>query len=391
MNNESRSIWKTLSVGISGGLIGCLVTLLGLRFAGFPLTSSMNSAEFRKFVSVYSALKSNYFQPQSSETLLNGAIGGMMTSLHDPFSVYFSPSSLKQFQSMLSSSYVGIGIVVKMAGSHIQVVNIIPNSPAAQAGFDAGDVIVGVNGKSVIGQSLQVATQHILGPAGSSVSVSVSRPGLQSPVILHAVREKVSAPSVYTTLLAHHVADIQITVVGVNTAQELHKALIKMRGQGATRFILDLRDNPGGYLDQALKMAGEFLPKGDVVVQTQARNQKHPVVLKSAGPGSHEPLVILMNGNTASAAEILSASLHDDRGIPLIGTHSYGKGTVQTTLSYADGSGIKYTIARWLTPTGTWIEYKGLTPTVHIVGATSGNVDVQLQAAQKTVLQEVAH
>ncbi|MCL6445667.1 MAG: peptidoglycan-binding protein, partial [Alicyclobacillus sp.] len=252
--------------------------------------------------------------------------------------------------------------------SPVEVTTRAPaSSRRVRAGVKVGDQIVQVNGKSILGMPTNQATELILGPSGTTVHLGVKRPSAGHHMLHFAIkRAKVTAPTVYSKMLSHDIGYIQITVVGEHTGAEFNRAWHSLLKRGATRVVLDLRGNPGGYLDQAVAIGNTLIPKGKVIVQTVGRNNVPHEVTRSAGPGTKIPIVVLMDGNTASAAEILSAALHDDDGAPLVGTHSYGKGTVQVTDMYPDGSGLKYTVARWLTPTGTWIEKKGVQPTVRV-------------------------
>ena len=171
--------------------------------------------------------------------------------------------------------------------------------------------------------------------------------------------------TVFSKMLGKQIGYLQITVVADNTADEVKQQLAKLLKSGAKRIIVDLRGNPGGYLDEAVNIAGDFIPKGKVVVQWVGRDGGKNV-MRSPGPGISLPIVVLMDENTASAARILAAALHEDDGAPLVGTRSFGKGTAQTTVSFSDGSLFKYTIAKWLTPKGEWIQGKGLTPDVPV-------------------------
>ncbi|MCL6454818.1 MAG: S41 family peptidase [Alicyclobacillus sp.] len=354
-----RVIASTLVLGL---VIGSGGTLLGLKAANIALVPGTGSAAFQKFFSAYDDLHNQYYKPESNATLLDGAIVGMTQSLGDPFTEYFTPSGAQQFNEMLSSSFVGIGVTIQQADNGAEIVSVLNNSPAKQAGLHPRDVIVQVNGKNVEKMTVQQISNLVVGPVGSTVTIGVLRPGDADILHFTMKRAKVEKPSVVTKMMDHHVGYMQISVVASNTATEVQQGLAALKQQGMRSLVLDLRGNPGGYLDVAVQIASDFIPQGKVVVQTEDRHGRIDKIT-SKGPGSNLPVVVLMDEDTASAAEILSGALHEDDGAPLVGTRSYGKGTVQVTQSYSDGSSLKFTIQKWLTPDGEWINKKGLTPT----------------------------
>lgn len=360
----SRSAsFRVVAVSLIAGLaFGSAGTLLTLKMSGMSLMPGTDSAAFQKFYAAYHDLHDKYFRQKSDATLLNGAIAGMTKSLGDPFTEYFTPTGAKQFNQMLAGSFVGIGVTIEQTANGVEIMSVLDNSPAKQAGLKAHDVIQKVNGKDTAGLTIQQVSNLVVGPIGSSVTITVQRPSTTSPMSFTMKRAKVNNPSVVTKMLSHGVGYMQISVVAENTASEVQQGLSDLNKQGMNSLVLDLRGNPGGYLNVAVNIASDFIPKGKIVVKTQNRAGVIDSV-KSKGPGSNLPIVVLMDKNTASAAEILSGALNEDDGVPLVGTKSYGKGTVQITQSYSDGSSLKFTVDKWLTPNGSWINKKGLTPT----------------------------
>jgi carboxyl-terminal processing protease len=351
---------------VFGVAFGSAATLVTLRAAGVRLQAGLNTPAFQKFFGAYDDLHNHYYQTESQQKLLNGAVAGMTKSIGDPFTDYFPPTDAKQFEAMLSGSFDGIGVTIQSVHQQVVIVSVNKGSPAEAAGLKPKDVIMKVNGTSVVGDSLQKVSQMVTGPRGSKVILSIQRPSVSDKLFdVTVTRAKITKQSVFSKMLSKNVGYLQISVVADNTAQEVANNLQSLKKQGATSLILDLRGNPGGYLQQAVKITGDFIPKGKVVVETQGRNQQ-TTKLSSPGPGSHWPMVVMMDENTASAAEILASALHDDIHTPLVGTKSFGKGTVQVTQSYSDGSTLKYTVAKWLTPTGAWINKKGIQPTVQV-------------------------
>jgi len=354
-----RRVLASVLLGIG---VGAMVTLVGLKVEGVPLVPGVNSPAFNKFFEAYQDLHGKYYRQESEQTLLNGAIDGMTKALGDPFSDYFAPADATQFQNMLSGTYVGIGVTVVQSNGDLVVQSVVKGGPAGKAGVKPQDAIVAVNGSAIHGMSIEKATSLILGPRGTKVTLTVQRKTAKRLLKFTITRDKVARQTVYTRMLGPGLGYLQITVVADHTADEVKQAVATLKQQGAKQVIVDVRGNPGGYLDQALQIAGDFIPQGKLVVQTEDR-QHHIDKLTSPGPGWNVPVVVIMDKDTASAAEILAAALHDDMGAALVGTKSFGKGTVQETQAFTDGSSLKYTVAKWLTPTGAWIHGKGLTPT----------------------------
>ncbi|MCL6518159.1 S41 family peptidase [Alicyclobacillus sp.] len=369
-----RVVAGTLAAGV---LVGAAATLVVLKGMGVPFDVSLHDASFRKFYLAYEDLRDRYYRPLTEQTLLDGAVQGMANATADPFTTYFPPADAKSFQNLLQGSYVGIGATVEKSGQDTVILSVQRGSPAEQGGLRAHDVIEKVGGQSVSGWSLDKVSQAILGPEGTRVTVTIRRPSENNRTWdVTLTRRRVTQQTVFSEMRDNHVGYLGISVVSEHTASEVAQALSDLKKQGARSIIVDLRGNPGGYLDQAVDIASDFIAKGRPVVKTEDR-QGHQETMTSKGPGLDLPIVVLMDQDTASAAEILAAALHDDNGAPLVGTRSYGKGTVQDTQSFTDGSALKYTVGKWLTPDGAWIHGKGLQPTDAVEGA-----DAQLQKAQ---------
>ncbi|MCF8563841.1 S41 family peptidase [Alicyclobacillus tolerans] len=375
---------RPLLAGVAYGVIlGALLTIGGLKAFGVSFQPQLSSPEFQKFFAVYHDLRHLYYQPLSESTLLEAAVNGMVKTTGDPFTDYFTPAAAKSFQNMLSNSFDGIGVGLKTSQMGFVVASVTPGSPAQRAGLKPNDQIVKVGDRSVAGLTMPAVAKLIDGPAGTKVVITVALLADGGKTHTYTLtREKISVPAVQVKLLAHRVGYMQIVVVGNNSAAEVASGLKQLRAQGATRLILDLRGNPGGYLDQAKAIAAQFIAQGKVILKVQNRGQApQPVVSK--GPGLTMPIVVLVDGNTASAAEVLAAALRADDGAKLVGTTTFGKGTVQETQVFPDGSSLKYTVAHWLTPDGQWIEHQGLKPDVAIA-----NPNAQLTEAEQVVLQE---
>ncbi len=378
-----------LFVGI---VLGAILGLGGLWLALYSAGMNVTNQSFQKFFSVYEILATKYYRQLPQTTLLNGAVSGMVQSVGDPFTDYFTPQDAAQFQSMLSGSMVGIGVELVQQRKNFLIQAVVPNSPAESAGLMAGDLIDEIDGKPVTQLDFNHVRQMIIGPKGTTVTLTVSHANSTSvKTVIQVKRAAISVPTVYFKMLNHRVGYIEISIFGATTGNEVKKAYNTLNREGVKAWVVDLRNNPGGYLDQAISVASVFVPTGRKLLSTVDRNGETSVY-NSSGPGTHLPLVVLMNGDTASAAEVLASAFHDDLRAPLVGEKSFGKGTVQETQIYQDGSGLKYTVAKWLTASGQWIHHIGIKPTdvvpIQSVGSI-GHLDAQLgRAVQLAVAAE---
>ncbi|KRL04366.1 S41 family peptidase [Liquorilactobacillus oeni] len=321
-----------------------------------------------KIEAVYSALYSNYYKKVSRQKLENGALSGMVNALGDPFSEYMSKTETESLNNTISSSFTGVGAEVRKNGSHIEIIAPIDNTPAKKAGLKANDIIEEIDGKSMTGVSLSKAVSLIRGKKGTKVTLKIRRSDETFTKVL--TRAKIPVKTVTGHLDKDHktVGYIQVSTFSEKTAAEFKSEIKKLRKQGAKSFVIDMRDNPGGLMDQALKMSSMFVKNGKTILQVQPRDQAAQIYKAGkeydGGFKVNEKTVVLINGGSASAAEIFSAALNQSANIKLIGTKSFGKGTVQNTLPFNDKTELKMTIAKWLTPDGSWIHHKGLQPNI---------------------------
>ncbi|MBC1373073.1 S41 family peptidase [Listeria booriae] len=326
--------------------------------------------EFTKLYNVYDEIQNKYFKDVNTNKLMEGAITGMVDSLGDPYSSFMSKKEAEEFDDTISSSFSGVGVEIQEKDGYITVVSPIKNSPAAAAGLRPNDKIVEVDGKSIKGVSSTEATTKIRGKKGTSVTLTISRPGTDKPFDVKLVRDEIPIETVYATINADKIATIQITTFSENTYSELEKALKDMDSKGMKGLVVDLRGNPGGLLDQAVDIASLFLPDGKVVVQEEAKDGTKQVIKSDSS--AHDgykvkvPVTMLIDEGSASASEILAAAASQSGGIKLVGAKSFGKGTVQTAAPLSDGSLLKLTVAKWLTPDGDWIHEKGIKPDVAV-------------------------
>lgn len=322
-----------------------------------------------------------------------GAISGLVGSLGDPYSVFMPPQEAKMFEDDVNGSFDGVGMEVGLRDSIITVISPLKNTPADRAGIMAGDKIVQIDGTSTNDLTLDEAVKLIRGPRGTTVTLSIVREGADAPLELKVVRDTINIPIVNTTLRKDGVFVIELYSFSETSPKLFAKAINEFKQSGSHKLILDLRNNPGGLLDAATDIAGNFLPEGKLVASENYGAGKPETEHRTTGnfllKDYNYKMIILMNQGSASASEILAGALSEYKIAQLIGEKSYGKGSVQELMNFDDGSSLKLTIARWLTPNGISISEKGLTPDVR-VPLTAEDIkagkDPQLDAAVKAVL-----
>ncbi len=318
--------------------------------------------EFQKLYETYDKLKQNYFTDLDQEQMVNGAINGMLDSLEDPYSDYMNQEEAKRFEESITSSFEGIGAEIRERDGFISIVSPIKGSPAEKAGLQPNDKILEVDGESIQGMSVTDAVLLIRGEKGTKVTLTIQRPGIDDEMKVTITRDEIPIETVYPEMLANGVGKIQITTFSESTYDELMKAINDLKSQGMKSLVLDLRQNPGGLLEQAIKISNLFVPEGNVLFQVENNNGDVEKYAAEAGEKIDLPVAVLIDQGSASASEILAAAVSESNDLPLIGTKTFGKGTVQTAHSFDDGSNIKFTTAKWLTPNGNWIHEKGINP-----------------------------
>ncbi|WP_226666674.1 S41 family peptidase [Metabacillus litoralis] len=321
---------------------------------------------FSKLKSTYNLLQENYYQDVETEKLVEGAIKGMVESLEDPYSVYMDIEEAKSFNENISSTFEGIGAEIQENDGSIIIVSPIKGSPAEEVGLKPKDVITKVDDKSVEGFSVTEAVMLIRGEKGSEVNLTVQRPGVGN-LNFTITRDTIPIETVYSEVVEDNIGKIQITKFSESTSEELAKALSELQDKNVKGLIIDLRQNPGGLMDQAIAMSDIFVEKGKNLLQVEYNNGNKDVYKAQNDVVIDLPITVLIDGGTASAGEIMAAALNQSAGIPLVGEKTFGKGTVQSAEGFKDNSSVKYTTAKWLTPDGSWIHDKGIEPTVKVV------------------------
>jgi carboxyl-terminal processing protease len=346
------------------------ITTFALAFGDEKAVSvGTDRSEFNKLYSTFDTLKNNYFEEVDQDKLISGAINGMVDSLDDPYSDYMDTSEAKGFHDSISSSFEGIGAEIQEQDGYIMIVSPIKESPAEKAGLRPNDKVINVDGKSIQGMSATEAVLLIRGEKGTTVKLTIQRPGMDEMIEVPIVRDTIPIETVYGEMVEGEegIAKVQITSFSENTAKELVTILNDLQDKGMKGLVLDLRQNPGGLLDQAIKISSLFLPDNEIILKVEDRNGKVEELKSSS---SHDntavPLVVVIDKGSASASEILAAAVKESGDVTLVGEKSFGKGTVQQAQDFPDGSNIKFTTQKWLTPNGNWIHKKGITPDVEV-------------------------
>ncbi len=323
--------------------------------------------DLRVFTDVITHLQRDYVEGTDNRTLIYGAIKGMLDTL-DPHSSFMPPEVYKEMQMETKGKFEGLGIVIEKKQGILTVVSPIEDTPAFKAGIQTGDHIIQINGESTEKMSLNEAAMKMRGPKGTKVTITITRKGFTKPQDITIVRDVIPLRSVRQEELEKGIGYIRITQFNEGTATDFEKALQKLgvvNGAPLKGLILDLRNNPGGLLDQAVKIADTFISSGIIVsIEGRSKEQRMRFSAHSDGTLVDFPLVVLVNGGSASGSEILAGALQDNGRALILGTQTFGKGSVQTIFPLKDGSGLKLTTARYYTPNGQSIQAMGITPNI---------------------------
>ncbi len=319
------------------------------------------------FTEVLSLIEDNYVEPEDTQKLIQGAIKGMVQSL-DPHSSFMTKEEHEDLLIATEGSFSGIGIEITIKDDILTVVSPIEDTPAYEAGIKAGDKIVKIGDKVTNDMTLTDAIKYIRGPKGTEVELTISREGVDKPLVFKIIRDVIPLKSVKSCPLDYDIGYVRISNFQGKTADDLLIALDSLEEAHKLKgLILDLRNNPGGLLDQAIKVSDEFLDSG-LIVSTKGRNEAQNIE-ESAHKNKKErnyPIIVLVNGGSASASEIVAGALQDNKRALILGTRTFGKGSVQTVLALSDGSGLRLTTARYYTPSGRSIQLSGISPDIEI-------------------------
>ncbi|MEW6501662.1 MAG: S41 family peptidase [Thermodesulfobacteriota bacterium] len=364
MTEQKKTLLKRLSIPFA-----LIVVLLTMALWEHPTRVSAKTQDAYKsletFSNVLSLIQENYVEEVSIETAIQGAIKGMLNDL-DPHSSYLKPDEYKELQVETKGSFSGIGIEISMRDGILTVISPIEGTPAFQKGLKAGDKIIKIDGEPTKDLSINEAVKRLRGPKGSKVTISIHREGWGDLRDVTIVRDVIPIVSVKSKLLEPGFPYIRVVQFQAKTTRDFQKALKDFEKGGPIKgLVIDLRNNPGGLLDQAVRLSDVFLDKG-VIVSTKGRIKDQNMVFE-AEPDQEVykfPIVVLVNEGSASASEIVAGALKDHKRAVILGTQTFGKGSVQTIIPMNDGSGLRLTTARYYTPSGESIQAKGITPDV---------------------------
>ena len=325
--------------------------------------------ELEKIEKAYDLISNEYVEQVDREKLLEGAIQGMLSTLNDPYSVYMDKQTAKRFSDSLDSSFEGIGAEIGMEDRKIIIVSPFKQSPAEKAGLKPNDEIISIDGDSMAGMDLNDAVLKIRGKKGSTVTLKVHRPGMKDQLTFTIKRDEIPLETVFASIKKIQdkpVGYIAISSFSEHTAKDFTAELKKLEKKGIKGLVLDVRGNPGGYLQSVEDILKHFVTKDHPYIQIAERNGNKKQYFSKLKEKKPYPVSVITDKGSASASEILAGALKEAEGYDVVGDPSFGKGTVQQAVPMGDGSNIKLTLYKWLTPKGNWIHKQGIQPTVPV-------------------------
>ena len=336
----------------------------------FQKSFSENTDIYKKidlFGEVLEKISKEYVDEVDQSKSMDSAINGLLQSL-DPYSAYMTPESFEGMQTETSGEFGGLGIEVGMEAGVVKVISPIDNTPASKAGLKAGDYIVKINSTQVQGKSLMEAVELMRGPVGSSIEITVRRRGIKKALILNIMREVIQVQSVKSELIDNNIGYIRLTSFNENSSEQIKEKINKLnKNKDLKGYILDLRNNPGGLLSQAIKISDFFLENGEIVsTRSRQASENRKWFAKKGDLTNGKTLIILINYGSASASEIVAGALKDHKRAIILGENSYGKGSVQSIIPLKNRGAIRLTIAKYYLPSGKSISEVGVTPDIEV-------------------------
>ena len=382
MSIVKRHRW---SITLAVALIACFMVLQGIAVRRAQALPNDTYEELSTFASVLAIVQKNYVEPVSTKRLIDGAITGMLASL-DPHSAYLTPDLYRDLEVETRGSFGGLGIEITIKNGALTVVAPIEDTPAYRAGLKAGDQIIKIQDDFTKDMTLTEAVKRMRGPKGSKIKLTIHRQGVPELFAVTLERDVIKIQSVKSKTLDGGYGYVRVTTFQESTNEGVEKAISEFNKQDHGKLkglVLDLRDNPGGLLNQAVKVSDDFLD-GGLIVYTQGRQESQQQKYFSHKKNNFVdyPMVVLVNGGSASASEIVAGALQDQKRAVILGTETFGKGSVQTILPLDDHSALRLTTARYYTPTGRSIQAVGITPDVNVEPPKTTLAALQLQGAQ---------
>ncbi len=361
-------------------LLGAGGTFLGLNWLERDKEDSLHheipidlepisKEKMEKVQQAYSLILNSYVEKVEEDQLIEGAIQGMLATLADPNSIYMDKETVKKFNESLEPSFEGIGAEVSMEDGKLTIISPFKNSPAEKAGLKPRDQIMKIDGESIAGLDLFEATLKIKGKKGTKVELEIARQGLIAPLKIEVKREEIPQITVHSDIKEQNgknIGYLEISTFAENTAAEFKEQLKGLERKKIAGLIIDVRGNPGGFLESVQEILKEFVTNEKPYVQIEKRNGEKRRYFSSLTKPKDYPIAVLVDKGSASASEILAGALKEVDGYMIIGETTYGKGTVQQPVPMGDGSNIKLTLYKWLTPNGNWIHKKGIEPTIEV-------------------------
>ncbi|WP_302488698.1 S41 family peptidase [uncultured Mitsuokella sp.] len=372
-------------------IIGIIVTALAssvLTIAGLCFAFGIHAGEVEdivRFLGVKRFIEARYVTVVDETKLMDGAISGMVQSLGDPHSIYMNADTFEQLKEHTEGEFGGIGVTMGFKDNKVTIISVLDDTPGQKVGLQAGDEITAVDGTPVTEMQPEEVAMHIRGEVGTEVTLSISRDGQTQDYKI--TRATIKLDTAKGVMLGDGMGYIRIASFSENTGKEFKAAYESLEQQGMKGLIIDLRENPGGLVTSCVDIANMVVPKGPIVSVVERDGSKE--VHESNLEESKYPIVVLIDGNSASASEILAGALQDTGAATLVGTKSYGKGSVQVVVPMLHNDGLKLTIAKYYTPNGRCIDGTGIEPDVEVEMPENATTDVQLDKAKEVLQQKL--
>ena len=398
-NSYSKSgVFQKVLIAVAFFAIGFLFNAMGAHVQIGPMSQNKNTIDLTKFWQVNDILHQKFDGNIDAQKQTQGAIAGMVASLGDPYTTYLSEQANKDLANQLSGKLSGIGVEIGLKNNHLTVIAPIDGTPAAKAGLRSGDIIAAVDGQDTSSMTVDEAVSKIRGNKDTKVKLTIVRPG-ESAKEVEITRDNITVPSVSSEIKPGAVGYIKIRTFGNDTVTAVEAAASNFASSGVKAVIIDVRDDPGGYLDGAVNVSSQFMSSGKVVEERSRTGENKILSAIAGGKLTNVPVVVLINGGSASASEIMAGALHDNGRATLVGEKSFGKGSVQEVVclsgfsfsSDCKGDSLKVTIAHWYTPKGINISKEGIKPDVEVKLSTddyNAGRDPQLDKALEVAKQQ---